>query len=62
MIGGGGATAQPLQFAGEYGNIDLTINATEAPCDDPDQPKGTDRATAEYLMKKYYEYRGGELA
>jgi len=42
--------------------FDLTINATEAPCDDPDQPKGTDRETCEYLMKKYYEHRGGELA
>ena len=29
VIGGGGATAQPLQFTGEYGNIDLTINARD---------------------------------
>ena len=29
VIGGGGATAQPLQFAGEYENIDLTINARD---------------------------------
>ena len=29
VVGGGGATAQPLQFAGEYGNIDLTINARD---------------------------------
>ena len=29
VIGGGGSTAQPLQFAGEYGNIDLTVNARD---------------------------------
>lgn len=42
--------------------FDLTINDTEAPCDDPDQVVGTDAATAVKLMKAYYEYRGGELA
>ena len=29
VIGGGGATAQPLQFAGSYQNIDLTVNARD---------------------------------
>lgn len=29
VIGGGGSTAQPLQFAGSYQNIDLTINARD---------------------------------
>ena len=29
VLGGGGSTAQPLQFAGEYGNMDLTINARD---------------------------------
>ena len=29
VIGGGGTTDKPLQFAGEYGNIDLTINARD---------------------------------
>ncbi|MBR5570083.1 MAG: hypothetical protein IKW10_04220 [Oscillospiraceae bacterium] len=29
VIGGGGATAQPLQFAGTYQNIDLTVNARD---------------------------------
>ncbi len=29
VIGGGGSTAQPLQFAGTYRNIDLTINARD---------------------------------
>lgn len=42
--------------------FDLTINKTEAPCDDPDQPRGTDYETCKYLMEQYYEYRGGELA
>jgi len=29
VIGGGGSTAQPLQFAGSYQNIDLTVNARD---------------------------------
>ena len=29
VIGGGGATAKPLQFAGSYTNIDLTVNARD---------------------------------
>jgi len=29
VIGGGGATAKPLQFAGSYQNVDLTLNARD---------------------------------
>ena len=29
VIGGGGSTGQPLQFAGNYQNIDLTVNARD---------------------------------
>lgn len=29
VIGGGGATAKPLQFAGTYQNVDLTLNARD---------------------------------
>ena len=29
VIGGGGSTAQPLQFKGQYQNIDLTLNARD---------------------------------
>ncbi len=42
--------------------FDLTINKTEAPNDDPNQPLGTDAATIATLLARYYDQRNGELA
>ena len=39
----------------------MTSNATEAPCDDPDQPIGTDQETMKKIMQARYDRANGEF-
>ncbi len=41
--------------------FDLTSNATEAPCDDPNQPLGTDQDTMKKIMQARYDRANGEF-
>lgn len=41
--------------------FDLTPTKQEIPCDDPDQPRGTDRATLELILETMYNRNGGEM-
>ena len=41
--------------------FDLTLVADEKPCDDPDQPMGTDAATLKKLLQAFYDRAKGEI-
>jgi len=41
--------------------FDLTPTKVQAPCDDPDQPKNTDRNTLELILETMYERANGEM-
>ena len=41
--------------------FDLTLVADEAPCDDPDQPMGTDARTLNTLLQAFYTRAGGNI-
>ncbi len=41
--------------------FDLSVVGDERPCDDPNQPTGTDLATAKRILKRIYERSGGEI-
>ena len=41
--------------------FDLTMVADEKPCDDPDQPMGTDAKTLKTLLQKFYDRAKGEM-
>ncbi len=41
--------------------FDLTPYDKEIPCDDPDQPLGTDRKTLDYILMKQEKRAGGEM-
>ncbi len=41
--------------------IDLTCTEFEKPCDDPDQPMGTDRETLEKILNYFYEKNNGKM-
>ncbi|MBR5767221.1 MAG: Ig-like domain-containing protein [Clostridia bacterium] len=41
--------------------FDLSVVGDERPCDDKNQPLGTDLATAKKILKRIYERSGGEI-
>jgi hypothetical protein len=41
--------------------FDLTCTKQEKPCDDPDQPRNTDRETLEKILQAMYDRSGGEM-
>ncbi|MBQ9415667.1 MAG: hypothetical protein IJU20_02360 [Clostridia bacterium] len=41
--------------------FDLSVVGDEKPCDDPDQPMGTDLKTAKAILQRTYERSGGEI-
>ncbi len=41
--------------------FDLTCTKQERPCDDPDQPRNTDRNTLDKILQSMYDRAGGEM-